>query len=38
MAASNPDDARETVTYGDERIERGHGGETHQVAGGAGRC
>jgi catalase len=34
MAASNPGEARETVAYGDEQIERGHGGETHQVAGG----
>src|SRR4249919_584615 len=25
---------RERVEYGDERVERGHGGETHQVAGG----
>jgi catalase len=34
MAGSNADDIRETVSYGDERIERGGGGETHQVAGG----
>jgi catalase len=27
-------DDRERVEYGDERVERGHGGETHQVAGG----
>ena len=38
MAGSNRDDTREPVTYGDEQIMRGGGGETHQVAGGAGRC
>jgi catalase len=31
---SSTDDARETVRLGDEQAERGHGGETHQVAGG----
>jgi catalase len=30
---SHSDDTRETVTYGGEQAERGHGGETHQVAG-----
>jgi catalase len=29
--SSSPDD-RETVAYGDEEVERGQGGETHQVA------
>jgi catalase len=32
--ANNPGGGRETVKYGDERIGRGNGGETHQVAGG----
>jgi catalase len=30
-------DNREQVDYGDERVERGHGGETHQVADGDGQ-
>jgi catalase len=33
MATSNESD-RQTVEYGDQRVERGHGGETHQVATG----
>jgi catalase len=32
MASSN-DDSRPSVEYGDQRVERGPGGETHQVAG-----
>jgi catalase len=35
MATSN-EDRREAVRYGDQRVERGHGGETHQVAAGSG--
>jgi catalase len=31
--ANNSDNARESVEYGKERVERGSGGETHQVAG-----
>jgi catalase len=34
MAGSNADDIREPVTYGDEQVVRGGGGETHQLAGG----
>jgi catalase len=30
---SNSDNARQSVAYGKERVERGSGGETHQVAG-----
>ena len=33
MADSNGDDTREPVTYGEEQVVRGRGGETHQVAG-----
>jgi catalase len=33
MASSN-DDSRQSVKHGDQRVERGHGGETHQVAAG----
>ena len=33
MAADEEQDKRETVSLGEERVERGHGGETHQVAG-----
>jgi catalase len=32
MASSN-EDSRQSVEYGDQRVERGHGGETHQVTG-----
>jgi catalase len=32
MASSN-EDSRHSVEYGDQRVERGHGGETHQVTG-----
>ncbi len=32
MATSNDEDSRQTVQYGDQQVERGHGGETHQVA------
>ena len=31
--ASNSGDSRKTVEYGDQRVEPGSGGETHQVAG-----
>ena len=31
MASSN-ETGREAVEYGDQRVERGSGGETHQVA------
>lgn len=31
--ASNSGDSRKTVEYGDQQVERGSGGETHQVAG-----
>jgi catalase len=34
--ASN-DDARQEVQYGDQQVQRGHGGETHQVADGGTR-
>jgi catalase len=30
---SNSDNARQSVAYGKERVERGSGGETHQIAG-----
>ena len=33
MAADEDQNKRETVSLGEERVERGHGGETHQVAG-----
>ena len=32
--ADDYDNAREPVRYGDEQVERGSGGETHQLAGG----
>src|SRR5579872_2348480 len=32
MATSNDDGRRQAVEYGDQRVERGRGGETHQVA------
>src|SRR3954451_8934703 len=32
-AARDTQEARESVEYGDQQVERGHGGETHQVAG-----
>jgi len=32
MASSN-DDSRQRVEYGGQRVERGRGGEIHQVAG-----
>ena len=32
MATSNDEDRRKAVQYGDQRVERGHGGETHQIA------
>jgi catalase len=33
MAAANGNGTRKTVTYGDQKVSRGEGGETHQVAG-----
>ncbi|MEA2193181.1 MAG: catalase [Solirubrobacteraceae bacterium] len=33
MAPDDEQDERETVSLGEESVERGHGGETHQVAG-----
>ena len=30
MASSN-DDGRQSMQYADQRVERGHGGETHPV-------
>ena len=33
MAADEDQTKRETVSLGEQRVERGHGGETHQVAG-----
>ena len=30
--ATNENDDRQAVQYGDQRVERGHGGETHQIA------
>jgi hypothetical protein len=35
MATSNDEGRRQAAEYGDQRVERGHGGETHQVAAGA---
>jgi hypothetical protein len=35
MATSNDEDRRKAVQYGDQRVERGHGGETHQIATGS---
>jgi hypothetical protein len=35
MAISNDEGRRQAAEYGDQRVERGHGGETHQVAAGA---
>ena len=32
MATSNDEGHRQAVQYGDQRVERGHGGETHQIA------
>ena len=32
MATSNDEDSRQAVQYGDQQVERGHGGETHRVA------
>jgi hypothetical protein len=32
MATSNDEGRRQAVEYGDQRVERGHGGETHQIA------
>ena len=32
MATSNDEGRRQAVQYGDQRVERGPGGETHQVA------
>ena len=37
MATSNDEGRRKAVQYGDQRVERGHGGETHQIATGTGR-
>ena len=37
MATSNDEGRRKAVQYGDQRVERGHGGETHQIAAGAAR-
>ena len=34
MATSNDEGRRQAVEYGDQRVERGHGGETHQIAAG----
>ena len=36
MATSNDGDRRKAVQYGDQRVERGQGGETHQIATGSG--
>ena len=36
MATSNDEDSRQVVQYGDQQVERGHGGETHRVAAGGG--
>ncbi len=36
MATSNDEGRRKAVQYGDQRVERGHGGETHQIATGSG--
>ena len=35
MATSNDEDRRKAVQYGDQRVERGHCGETHQIATGS---
>ena len=35
MATSNDEDRRKAVQYGDQRVERGHGVETHQIATGS---
>ena len=35
MATSNDEDRRRAVQYGDQRVERGPGGETHQIATGS---
>jgi len=35
VATSNDEDRRKAVQYGDQRVERGHGGETHQIATGS---
>jgi catalase len=32
MASSNDEGRRQAVEYGDQRVERGNGGETHQIA------
>ncbi len=36
MATSNDEGRRQAVQYGDQRVERGPGGETHQIATGSG--
>jgi catalase len=36
VATSNDEGRRKAVQYGDQRVERGHGGETHQIATGSG--
>jgi catalase/putative intracellular protease/amidase len=36
VATSNDQGRRTVVQYGDQRVERGHGGETHQIAAGSG--
>jgi hypothetical protein len=36
VATGNDEDRRMAVQYGDQRVERGHGGETHQIATGSG--
>jgi hypothetical protein len=35
VATSNDEGRRQAVPYGDQRAERGHGGETHQIATGS---
>jgi hypothetical protein len=35
VATSNDEDRRKAVQYGDQRVERGHGVETHQIATGS---
>jgi len=32
VATSNDEGRRPAVEHGDQRVERGHGGETHQMA------
>jgi catalase len=32
VTTSNDEGCRQAVRYGDQQVERGHGGETHQIA------